>query len=111
MFDDWKEIVRQPTTATRVREKAFRGAGVNVHVRLYDPTGEPLTTPSLVAEPYGGTTTTTLYAQASWQTEARASRIAAIFAAHAAEIAAEINALDSLPDNARLVADEAIDRR
>ena len=109
MLDDWKEEVQQPTVAKRVRAKAFVAAGVQGSVRLHGPSGELTDTPSLAEPPYGGTATACLSLQASWQTESRAARVATIFAAHAAEICAEIDALDSLPDNATVV--ETMDRR
>lgn len=106
---DWQDV---PATSQLGAHRAAAypfGAG-EIIARLYPPRDEPLPA-HMQAHPFGGTCTATLSAQASWQTPDRAKRIAAIFAAHAAEIAAEINALDDLPDNARLVADEAIDRR
>ncbi len=103
-FDDWVETTTEVRQSERRLDKPFRfvcGAG---NVALCFGTGSQ-PPEHLSSAPFGGTAIATLNMQASWQTEARAQRVAAIFAAHAAEICAEINALNELPANARVVED------
>lgn len=108
-FDDWNETTTPARGVERFRERHASFAGGIGSVRLYDSDDRKLAA-HMIDHPYGGTASTVLNLQASWQTDERARRIAAIFAAHADEICAEIDALDDLPANANVVA-ETLDRR
>ncbi len=101
-MNNWTESTTPATPSTSRRSKEFRFAGGGGNVVGHGPDSRTLGE-HVRQHPYGGTACAVLNLQASWQTAERAQRIAEIFAAHADEICAEIDALDSLPDNARVV--------